>query len=226
MVIENKYLRKAIEKTKYIVLVKRYIIGMPGSSLVYVSPNASEIGMNVEMLNKGMKLSEDYIYPLDREMVMKTIHNAIDNRVQDYVHEYRMVGDDGVLRQVRVNICIEVVSEEENTYEVEFYIRDISAEKEEEKQAEIKRAIEEPNRRMQISPTGSLVISKLDNLGMIPQIQKMEMIMSGFSQLTNLYSVFVDEMVRWNLHRLDLRPIWAISMICLKRQPTKSFSKQ
>ena len=52
---------------------------------------------------------------------MKTIHNAIDNRVQDYVHEYRMVGDDGVLRQVRVNICIEVVSEEENTYEVEFY---------------------------------------------------------------------------------------------------------
>ena len=190
MVIENKYLRKAIEKTKYIVLVKRYIIDMPGSSLVYVSPNASEIGMNVEMLNKGMKLSEDYIYPSDREMV---IHNAIDNRVQDYVHEYRMVGDDGVLRQVRVNICIEVVSEEENTYEVEFYIRDISAEKEEEKQAEIKRAIEEPNRRMQISPTGSLVISKLDNPGMIPQIQKMEMIMSGFSQLTNLYSVFVDE---------------------------------
>lgn len=193
MVIENKYLRKAIEKTKYIVLVKRYIIDMPGSSLVYVSPNASEIGMNVEMLNKGMKLSEDYIYPSDREMVMKTIHNAIDNRVQDYVHEYRMVGDDGVLRQVRVNICIEVVSEEENTYEVEFYIRDISAEKEEEKQAEIKRAIEEPNRRMQISPTGSLVISKLDNPGMIPQIQRMEMIMSGFSQLTNLYSVFVDE---------------------------------
>ena len=46
---------------------------------------------------------------------------------------------------------------------------------------------------MQISPTGSLVISKLDNPGMIPQIQKMEMIMSGFSQLTNLYSVFVDE---------------------------------
>ena len=87
MVIENKYLRKAIEKTKYIVLVKRYIIDMPGSSLVYVSPNASEIGMNVEMLNKGMKLSEDYIYPSDREMVMKTIHNAIDNRVQDYVHE-------------------------------------------------------------------------------------------------------------------------------------------
>ena len=30
MVIENKYLRKAIEKTKFIVLVKRYITGMPG----------------------------------------------------------------------------------------------------------------------------------------------------------------------------------------------------
>ena len=65
MVIENKYLRKAIEKTGYIVLVKRYIVGMPGSSLVYISPNASELGMNVEMLNKGLKLSEDYIYPSD-----------------------------------------------------------------------------------------------------------------------------------------------------------------
>lgn len=226
MVIENKYLRKAIEKTKYIVLVKRYIIDMPGSSLVYVSPNASEIGMNVEMLNKGMKLSEDYIYPSDREMVMKTIHNAIDNRVQDYVHEYRMVGDDGVLRQVRVNICIEVVSEEENTYEVEFYIRDISAEKEEEKQAEIKRAIEEPNRRMQISPTGSLVISKLDNPGMIPQIQKMEMIMSGFHNSLICILCLLMRMARWNLHQSDLRRIWVISMICLRRQPTKSFSKR
>ena len=36
-------------------------------------------------------------------------------------------------------------------------------------------------------------ISKLDNPGMSPQIQKMEMVMSGFSQLAHLYSVFVDE---------------------------------
>ena len=61
---------------------------------------------------------------------MKTIHNAIDNRVQDYVHEYRMVGDDGS-STVRVNICIEVVIEEENTYEVSFISPDISAEEEE-----------------------------------------------------------------------------------------------
>ena len=51
MVIENKYLRKAIEKTGYVVLVKRYIQGLPGSSLVYISPNASAMGMNVELLN-------------------------------------------------------------------------------------------------------------------------------------------------------------------------------
>lgn len=193
MVIENKYLRKAIEKTKYIVLVKRYILGMPGSSLVYISPNAAELGMNVEMLNKGLKLSQDYIYPADRDMVMKTIQNAIENRVQDYEHEYRMVGDDGNLRQVRVNVCISVVSEEEHTYEVEFYIRDITAQKEDEKQTQIKQAIEKPVRRMQISQSSSLIISKLDNPGMIPQIQKMEMIMSGFSELAGLYSVFVDE---------------------------------
>ena len=87
MVIENKYLRKAIEKTGYVVLVKRYILGVPGSSLVYISPNAAAMGMNVELLNKGLKLSEDYIYPADREKVMKTIHNAIESRVQDYQHE-------------------------------------------------------------------------------------------------------------------------------------------
>lgn len=193
MVIENKYLRKAIEKTGYVVLVKRYIQGLPGSSLVYISPNASAMGMNVELLNKGLKLSEDYIFPADREKVMKTIQRAIENRVQDYQHEYRMVGDDGKLRQAVANICIGAVSEEENTYEVEFYIRDISGERQEEKQEKIKEAIEKPTNQMQISRDSSLLISKLDNPGMIPQIQKMEMIMSGFSKLSGLYSVFVDE---------------------------------
>lgn len=193
MVIENKYLRKAIEKTGYIVMVKRYIQGIPGSSLVYISPNASDMGMNVEMLNKGLKLTEDYIFPSDRDMVTKTIQTAIDNRVQDYVHEFRLVGDDGKLRQVQTNICISIVSEEENTYEVEFYFRDISGERQEEKQQQMKQAMEKPANHMQISQSGSLIISKLDHPGMIPQIQKMEMIMSGFSQITGLYSVFVDE---------------------------------
>ena len=193
MVIENKYLRKAIEKTGYVVLVKRYIQGVPGSSLVYISPNAATMGMNVELLNKGLKLSEDYIYPADREKVMKTIHNAIESQVQDYQHEYRMVGDDGKLRQAVANICIGAASEQENTYEVEFYIRDISGEREAEKQEKIKQAIEKPTPDMKISENSSLLISKLDNPGMIPQIQKMEMLMSGFSRLAGLYSVFVDE---------------------------------
>ena len=192
MVIENKYLRKAIEKTGYVVLVKRYIQGVPGSSLVYISPNAATMGMNVELLNKGLKLSEDYIYPADREKVMKTIHNAIESQVQDYQHEYRMVGDDGKLRQAVANICIGAASEQENTYEVEFYIRDISGEREAEKQEKIKQAIEKPTPDMKISENSSLLISKLDNPGMIPQIQKMEMIMSGFTRLAGLYSVFVD----------------------------------
>ena len=161
MVIENKYLRKAIEKTGYVVLVKRYILGVPGSSLVYISPNAAAMGMNVELLNKGLKLSEDYIYPADREKVMKTIHNAIESRVQDYQHEYRMVGDDGKLRQAVANICIGAASEQENTYEVEFYIRDISGEREAEEQEKIKQAIEKPTPNMKISENSSLLISKL-----------------------------------------------------------------
>lgn len=197
MVIENKYLRKAIEKTGYMVLVKRYIAGVTGSSLVYISPNAAALGMNVELLNKGLKLSEDYIYPADRQKVVSTIQNAIENRVQDYIHEYRLVGDDGKLRQASANICVNMISEEEHTYEIEFYIRDISDRKNEEKKADNRpvydAAAKPAGKHMKIAENGSLLISKLDNPGMIPQIQKMEMIMSGFSQLAGLYSVFVSE---------------------------------
>ena len=51
MVIENKYLRKAIEKTKYIVLVKR-ILSVYRVPVGICFAERIEIDMNVEMLNK------------------------------------------------------------------------------------------------------------------------------------------------------------------------------
>lgn len=193
MVIENRYLRKAIQKTGYVVLVERFILGEAGASVAYVSPNASDMGMNVEMLNKGLKLFEDYIYPADRANVIKTIRNAIQNNIAEYAHEFRMVGDDGQIRQVFANISIETLSEEEHTFSVEFYIRDITS-AHEEKQNKVETAGNAGIlKTMQIPKSGALKINKLENLGLVSQIERMDKIMSGFSTLAGLYSVFVDE---------------------------------
>ena len=193
MVIENRYLRKAIQKTGYVVLVERFIIGEAGTNVVYVSPNAADMGMNVEMLNKGLKLFQDYIFPADRANVVKTIRNAIQNNISEYAHEFRMVGDDAEVRQVFANISIDVLSEEENAYSVEYYIRDVTSVRE--KHTDKTESIDNTAtlKKMQISKAGTLKINKADTPGMIPQLEKVDMIMSGFAKLAGLYSVLVDE---------------------------------
>lgn len=125
MVVENMYLRKAIEKTGCVVLVKTCNIKEKKSRLDYISPNAGMLGMSVELLYKGMKLSEDYIHPEDRAKVMTTLVNAVGDGVNDYVHEYRMVGDDGQLYHVSNEISIS--KKKEDIITVEVYMRKTSA---------------------------------------------------------------------------------------------------
>ncbi|MCM1272719.1 MAG: PAS domain-containing protein [Clostridium sp.] len=120
MVLENLYLRKAIAKAGYVVIVKTCQKNDKTSKVDYISPNASMLGMNIEMINKGLKLVEDYIFPEDREQVARTVMNALRSNVESYVHEYRMVGDDGTLYNVSNEIVI--VDENEETFKVEMYI--------------------------------------------------------------------------------------------------------
>ena len=187
MVLENKYLRKAIQKAGYVIIVKTCHKNERRSQLEYISPNAPMLGMNVEMLNKGMKLTEDYIHPQDREKVVNTILEAVNNNVGDYIHEYRMVGDDGKLYYVSNEISVSDVTEE--YFKVEFYIKDVTAVKAQESVVvdttkRVKKAIEKKSRQ-ELSKS----YEKLDQL---ITDDKVKLMMDTFTKLTGLYSVFVD----------------------------------
>lgn len=182
MILENKYLRKAILKAGYVVIVKSCHVKERKSKLEYISPNASMLGMNVELLNKGMKLTEDYIYPEDRQKVIQTVITANDNNVKDYVHEYRMVGDDGKLYYVSNEISVSEVKDDYFT--IEFYIKDIG---------EQKKYADAP---ANVSSLESKFSGKQENMGDeledMSLKDKIETIMKVFSGLSDLYSVYVD----------------------------------
>lgn len=120
MVLENIYLKKALAKVGCVVIVKTCGKQDRKSKLEYISPNASTIGMNVELINKGLKLTEDYIHPEDRAKVITTVTEAAKAKVESYVHEHRMVGDDGSLFYVSNDICI--TEETDVSFKVEMYI--------------------------------------------------------------------------------------------------------
>lgn len=182
MILENKYLRKAILKAGYVVIVKSCHVKERKSKLEYISPNASMLGMNVELLNKGMKLTEDYIYPEDRQKVIQTVLAANENEVRDYVHEYRMVGDDGKLYYVSNEISVSEVKDDYFT--IEFYIKDIGDKKKYSDTPANISTLEEKSQEKQ-EDLGDI----LDDM---PLKDKIETIMKVFSGLSDLYSVYVD----------------------------------
>lgn len=183
MVLENKYLRNAIQKAGYVVLVKTCHINERKSKLIYISPNASMVGMNVELLNKGLRLTEDYIFPEDREKVIQTVISAIEAKVDDYVHEYRMVGDDGRLYHVSNEICVS--GNDGDTFTVEFYIRDITESKRD----------KTPDSHIRYRSSSSVLNKakeQMDDIENLSENEKVESMMKVFSKLSKLYSVFVD----------------------------------
>lgn len=123
---ERNYLHLAIAKMKSVVLVKSYKEGK--RKLRYISPNAEMVGMNVDALVKGYKLTEDYIHPDDRDNVIDTIYQAVDNGVTDYTQEYRMVRDDGRIIWVENDVTVTRVSSGEA--EISFLLTDITDRKE------------------------------------------------------------------------------------------------
>ncbi len=186
MVLENKYLRKAIQKAGYVIIVKTCHLNERKSQLEYISPNASMLGMNVEMLNKGMKLTEDYIHPQDREKVIKTILDAVNNKVDDYTHEYRMVGDDGKLYFVLNEISVSDVTD--GFFKVEFYLKDVTETKAQEK------AFKDTTRRVSkaVDKSNQKAIASTERLEQLITDDKVKLMMDTFTKLTGLYSVFVD----------------------------------
>lgn len=179
MILENKYLRKAVAKAGYVVIVKRCYTKERKSKLEYISPNASMLGMNIELLNKGMRLTEDYIFPEDRQKVIQTVVTATESRVKDYVHEYRMVGDDGRLYYVSNEITVSDVLDD--SFTVEFYIKNIGEKKKHlQGQVNVSSLDEKPTAKTD------------DYFEDMPLLNKMESMMKTFSKASDLYSVYVD----------------------------------
>lgn len=174
MVLENIYLKKALAKVGCVVIVKTCGKQDRKSKLEYISPNASTIGMNVELINKGLKLTEDYIHPEDRAKVITTVIEAAKEKVESYVHEHRMVGDDGSIFNVSNDICI--TEETDDSFKVEMYIT--PAQNKSEAVADVPEAKPYNFEKTDYSIMGENKI--------------LESFINIFAKLTQLYSTFVN----------------------------------
>lgn len=182
--MENEYLSKAITKMKSVVLVKSYHAGK--RTLKYISANAGMVGMNVEALKKGYKLTEDYIHPEDRDSVIDAIYQAVANGVTDYVHTYRMVRDDGKQIWVENEVTITRISDGEA--EISFLLTDITEQKNME--SEMAAAVENGE---QVQETGghtlNLITIDKEDTEILKQFQLMA---ETLSQNADYYSVVVN----------------------------------
>ncbi|MGN0154373.1 MAG: PAS domain-containing protein [Lachnospiraceae bacterium] len=182
--MENEYLSKAISKMKSVVLVKSYHAGK--RTLKYISANAGMVGMNVEALKKGYKLTEDYIHPEDRDSVIDAIYQAVANGVTDYVHTYRMVRDDGKQIWVENEVTITRISDGEA--EISFLLTDITEQKNME--SEMAAAVENGE---QVQETGghtlNLITIDKEDTEILKQFQLMA---ETLSQNADYYSVVVN----------------------------------
>lgn len=121
---ENQYLRDAIEQSNSIVLVERFL--NKKGTLKYVSPNAVNIGLDVEDLRKGRKLFMDYILLEDQQMMLEILINARNMPVNNYTNRCRILGEDGVIRWIK--FCITVKTIDDFMYDVELLMSDVTEE--------------------------------------------------------------------------------------------------
>ncbi len=125
MQIENEYLLRALYKSKSFIIVKRFKVDSSGekSKLEYISPNADIFGLNPDTLKQGYRLLEDYVHPEDRNDFVEAIHMSYAQK-NDFSCETRLVGDDGKIRWVNVEICLSEVNDD--GFLVEIIMTDIS----------------------------------------------------------------------------------------------------
>lgn len=121
---ENQYLRAAIEQSRNVVLVKRFL--NKKGTVKYVSSNAVGIGLDVEDLRKGRKSFTDYILMEDRQMMSDILMNAQNMPINNYTNKCRIRGEDGVVRWIK--FCVSVKTVDEYMYDVELLMSDVTEE--------------------------------------------------------------------------------------------------
>lgn len=183
---ETTYLSNAISKMKSVVLVKSYQAGK--RTLQYVSPNAGTLGMNVEALRKGYRLTEDYIHPEDRDSVIDAIYQAVANGVTDYVQVYRMVRDDGKQIWIENEVTVNRVADGEA--EVSFLITDITEQKDMER--EMVATLEEQQPEVSDAPSHQSVSMLTIDAADKDMLFEFQMMADALSKNANYYSVVLD----------------------------------
>lgn len=182
---ENTYLSNAISRMKSVVVVKSFHAGK--RTLKYISDNAGILGMNVAALKEGNKLTEDYIHPADRDMVIDTIYQAVANGVTDYVHTYRRVRDDGKQIWVQSEVSINRISDGEA--EVSFLFTDVTEQKNIEMELSVAQEEVDMNPLATNQEGMALITIDQNDKEMLAQFQLMA---ETLSQNADYYSVVLD----------------------------------
>ena len=123
---ENQYLSNAMFKMKNVIVVNALCAGK--RTLKYISPNAGMLGMNIDALNRGNKLTEDYIHPDDRDSVIDSVYQAVANGIAEYEQTFRLVRDDGKMLWVAAHVTTNRISDGEA--EVSYLLTDVTEQKE------------------------------------------------------------------------------------------------
>lgn len=182
---ENQYLRSAIEQSKNVVLVKRFL--NKKGSVKYVSSNAVGLGLDVEDLRKGRKTFTDYILPEDRQMVTDILMNAQNIPVSNYMNRCRVRGEDGIVRWIK--FCISVKTIDEYMYDVELLMSDATQENDyEQNLLQTRRELEEKLEYV-MSNQISEAEWKLEDFLQEEDLQKF---MEAFAVNNQLYTVIID----------------------------------
>lgn len=180
---ERDYLLRVVEKSGYVIIVLQFDSVTGHSELEYISPNADTFGMNVEFLRRGIRLVEDYIYPDDRTIVMETIQKAISSKVDSYVHNFKLVSDNGAINNISDEIYIAPL--ENGKYRVEFYmINEVEGAKTPIKTNVVK-SVDFRN--------DYIANSQCDDIWKMYQLDSINNFVRAFSEVSELYSVVVDK---------------------------------
>ena len=118
------YLTRALEKTKSCVVVMKYTRDEPvtRTKLDYISENVQQLGMNLASLRGGFRLPKDYIHPDDRDGFIDAVSMAASTKT-NFTYRVRLVGDDGVIRNV--DVSSEYIDYDGDYYLIEYVFQEI-----------------------------------------------------------------------------------------------------
>ncbi len=125
----RNYLTQALELTSSCVVVMKYTQNEPVSrtKLEYISDNVKQLGMNLASLQGGFRLPKDYIHPEDRGGFIDAVSIASETHT-DFNYRVRLVGDDGILRNV--DIRSRYMDYDDDYYLIEYVFHEVVQETE------------------------------------------------------------------------------------------------